>query len=257
MNRLKTILIQEGLMKRAAGPMSESEFWKTVDRYKGLTPKNRAVQTLRDIQRFAPDMEKAEAWRQSFIDRWNLLSGAMSKELRGVRNAYYGPAIAINAGKAYYQEAMRDITRFPKFNSSGTMKPKPGGLPKPKLSRGYAKEPKEMIVFDEYWSREPPPGFVDPGAGDVMGDPDDVVAQAIVYGGKSYDYTRSEVAEMLDNKNRYADADNLPKWMRWSGMMDDWGKVWKYLKKLVNHQGPAVTINVRSDDRSVNAIPRL
>jgi hypothetical protein len=86
--------------------------------------------------------------------------------------------------------------------------------------------------------------------------PDDVVANVIVYD-ESYDYTRSDIAKMLGNKNIYVNADSLPKWLRTTGMMDDWREVWKYLEKLVNHQGPAVTITVRSDVPVMNAIPRL
>jgi len=257
MTKLRSILAEEGLLKTASSPMLESEFWKLVDRYQDLAPKGRAQQTLRDIQQFAPDMAKAEEWRDGFKARWDLLQRAMWDKLKGERNAYGAPAIAIMAGKAYYTEAMRDISRFPKFNYSGTMNPRPGGMPKPKLRRGFPKEPGELLIFDEYWQREPPEGFVDPGAGQVVGNPDDVVAKVIVYGGKSYDYTRSEIANMLDNKNTYSDADNLPKWMRGSGVMGDWRLVWKYLQKLANHQGSPVTINLRSDDRSVNSLPRL
>lgn len=88
--------------------------------------------------------------------------------------------------------------------------------------------------------------------------PDDVVAKVIVYD-ESYDYTRSDIAEMLDNKNMYVNADDLPKWLRTTGFMDTYPEVWRYLEKLVNHQGPAVTITVRSDVpmEGYDAIPRL
>jgi len=87
--------------------------------------------------------------------------------------------------------------------------------------------------------------------------PDDVVAKVIVFGGEVDDYTRSDIAKMLDNKRMYVNADNLPKWIYMTGMMDSYPEVWRYLEKLVNHQGPAVTINVRSDAPVMNDIPRL
>ena len=89
-------------------------------------------------------------------------------------------------------------------------------------------------------------------------DPDDVVAKVIVYD-ESYDYTRSDIAEMLNDKSRFVNADNLPKWLRTTGFMDTYPEVWRYLEALVNYQGPAVTITVRSDrplEPSI-AIPRL
>ena len=88
--------------------------------------------------------------------------------------------------------------------------------------------------------------------------PDDVVAKVIVYD-ESYDYTRSDIAEMLNDKSRFVNADNLPKWLRTTGFMDTYPEVWRYLEALVNYQGPAVTITVRSDrplEPSI-AIPRL
>ena len=96
-------------------------------------------------------------------------------------------------------------------------------------------------------------------ATDLSGaNPDDVVAKVIVYD-ETYDYTRSDIAEMLNDKNTYVNADNLPKWLRTTGFMDTYPEVWRYLEALVNYQGPAVTITVRSDrplEPSI-AIPRL
>ena len=88
--------------------------------------------------------------------------------------------------------------------------------------------------------------------------PDDVVAKVIMYD-ESYDYTRSDIAEMLNNKRMYVNADELPKWLRATGFMDTYTEVWRYLEALANYQGPAVTITVAADrplEPSI-AIPRL
>lgn len=37
---------------------------------------------------------------------------------------------------------------------------------------------------------------------------------ATVYGGKKVKFTEEELQEMLENKETYEHADNLPKWMR-------------------------------------------
>ena len=97
-------------------------------------------------------------------------------------------------------------------------------------------------------------------AADLSGaNPDDVVAKVIVGGGEEEYYTRSDIAEMLDNKRMYVNADDLPKWLRTTGFMDTYSEVWRYLEALANYQGPTVTITVWDEgplEPSI-AIPRL
>ena len=92
----------------------------------------------------------------------------------------------------------------------------------------------------------------------------DTVAQVITYGGRAMDFDRDEIQEMLDYRRMYEQSDNLPKWLFVAGAVDGvrgfpktFQQVWRYIEKLVDHKGRPVVINVRSDDRSKNTLPRL
>ena len=90
-------------LKKAASPMPEATFWQIIRVYSKLSPKQRAAQALRDIQAFAPDLSKAFAMQDSFVERYNILQSRMAREIKATGNRRTNPllaaAAAIAAGK--------------------------------------------------------------------------------------------------------------------------------------------------------------
>jgi len=73
----------------------------------------------------------------------------------------------------------------------------------------------------------------------------------IVHGGKSVEFTRQEVLETLAfSESSWADADNLPRWVRRSTLDVD---VRDLLGRIARHEGDAVILNVRSDEPSAHS----
>lgn len=92
----------------------------------------------------------------------------------------------------------------------------------------------------------------------------EVVAEVITFGGRKDRYTREDILEFLANPRIYQDADELPKWLVEAGSVDkvrgfpkNFQQALDYLEKLAEHQGRPVVINVQSDDRRSNVLPRL
>ncbi len=84
----------------------------------------------------------------------------------------------------------------------------------------------------------------------------DTVALVTVYGGGVIEFTRGDIAEILENKASFKQADNLPKWFFVASGCRTYR--WSVIEALAVHTGAPAEITVRSDwDRSRHFISGL